>query len=428
MSLQFTPQTAIASIGFILNLLLCFILLFYKQRTNASRLLLAATLFCIGYILGISILHETRLMLQVPHFYRTGLPFCYAFMPLSWLYIRTTISKKRLNVWDSLHFLPVLIVLIDLAPFYMQSAASKHQTIVQELGTPAVFNISQSFLFVPGFHFVAFNLVTAFYWTLQTVFVWNLWRRKKVTFGTNEPMVIQWVAMWTFFEFFLWLPGLFAILLGQINAYWSHRLNFSGLMATINSLYLLLSPKLLYGITTVANEIPARENPQQEGNEDEKNTSLTAEHRAALKNAIDNLMAEKKVFLQQGYALKDLSEDLAIPAYRLSAYLNRGTGMNFNDFLNNYRIGYCIDLLEDARYKSLTLEALAEECGFTNRNTFRIAFKKAVGQTPSKYVRGISSQVTTQNGTSEDDKHSNSQPGKKVECDGVIYPLFAKNQ
>ena len=63
--------------------------------------------------------------------------------------------------------------------------------------------------------------------------------------------------------------------------------------------------------------------------------------------------------------------------------------MNFNDFINEYRILFCIDKLFKKEWKYKKLEAIAEDAGFNNRNTFTTAFKKATGLNPSEFLKYV---------------------------------------
>jgi YesN/AraC family two-component response regulator len=102
---------------------------------------------------------------------------------------------------------------------------------------------------------------------------------------------------------------------------------------------------------------------------------------------MNELMEQQHPFLQAGYSIKDLADELNIPSYRLSALLNRQMGTNFNDYLNQYRVKYCKELILEGAAESLNLKGLSNMCGFNNRNTFTVAFKKFTGNTPSDYVK-----------------------------------------
>jgi AraC-like DNA-binding protein len=92
-------------------------------------------------------------------------------------------------------------------------------------------------------------------------------------------------------------------------------------------------------------------------------------------------------YLKHGYTLKELAEKIDIPLHHLSAFINQHYGMNFNDFINQYRVIHSIKKIINGEWKYKTLEAIAEESGFNNRNTFRMAFKKVTGISPSEYLK-----------------------------------------
>lgn len=115
---------------------------------------------------------------------------------------------------------------------------------------------------------------------------------------------------------------------------------------------------------------------------------LTAERIENISEQLHKFVLEKEPFLQFGYSIRDLAEDIDIPAYQLSAFINRELGLNFNDYLNQFRIRYCEELIQKGMVSQLNLKGLALKCGFTNRNTLTTAFKKFTGFTPSRYLKG----------------------------------------
>jgi YesN/AraC family two-component response regulator len=102
---------------------------------------------------------------------------------------------------------------------------------------------------------------------------------------------------------------------------------------------------------------------------------------------INSYMLQQKPFLKPHYKLKDLAEDLQMPLHQLSAFLNKRLGMHFTDYLNQFRIKYCEDLIKNERPGRINQKELVAKCGFHNRNTFTTAFKKFTGKTPSDYIR-----------------------------------------
>ena len=107
---------------------------------------------------------------------------------------------------------------------------------------------------------------------------------------------------------------------------------------------------------------------------------------------IKEFLEEHRPFLIHGYSLKQLAEETGLPVHLLSAFINKHYKVNFNDFINEYRVNYCkIKILND-EWKYKKLEAIAEESGFSNRNTFTAAFKRVTGLNPSEFLKTIKDQ------------------------------------
>jgi AraC-like DNA-binding protein len=124
--------------------------------------------------------------------------------------------------------------------------------------------------------------------------------------------------------------------------------------------------------------------------ENRKPIHFTPDQVEAINRQLAELMERKKPFLKQGYSLKDLAGQLQIPAYQLSAFINLEAGMSFNEMINKRRIGYCQEVIKLGEAEQLNIFGLGGKCGFNNRNTFTIAFKKYTGVTPSEFLRSNS--------------------------------------
>jgi AraC-like DNA-binding protein len=65
-----------------------------------------------------------------------------------------------------------------------------------------------------------------------------------------------------------------------------------------------------------------------------------------------------------------------------------GFNMNFNDFINGFRIEDFKQRLVNPVNTKFSLMGLAYDAGFNSKASFYRAFKKATGQTPSQFYRG----------------------------------------
>ena len=96
-------------------------------------------------------------------------------------------------------------------------------------------------------------------------------------------------------------------------------------------------------------------------------------------------LEEEPLYLDPAFSLHDLASHTGIPAHHLSHLLNSKMKKNFSDFINEYRIGYSCKLLNNGEMKHLTLEALAEACGFRSYSSFARSFRKFTGKSPHRY-------------------------------------------
>jgi AraC-like DNA-binding protein len=116
---------------------------------------------------------------------------------------------------------------------------------------------------------------------------------------------------------------------------------------------------------------------------------ISSKRMAEIEATVRKHLEEKKSFLQHGYTLKMFSEETQIPVHYLSGFINKYYKMNFNDFINEYRIIFSIDKLLKKEWMYKKLETIANEAGFNNRNTFISAFKKVTGVKPSEFLKDI---------------------------------------
>jgi AraC-like DNA-binding protein len=98
-------------------------------------------------------------------------------------------------------------------------------------------------------------------------------------------------------------------------------------------------------------------------------------------------MDDQRPFLRFKYHIGDLSTDIGIPIWQLSLFLNREIGLNFNAFINHYRVWHCERLIQNGDATRENIDSLAVHCGFSNRISLYMAFKKFTGFTPSRYKK-----------------------------------------
>lgn len=107
-----------------------------------------------------------------------------------------------------------------------------------------------------------------------------------------------------------------------------------------------------------------------------------AEEFAPIIKTLHQLMEEEELFKDPQLSLNSLAKALSIKPYVLSQVLNRGLSINFNDFINSFRVKEVQRLLAHSDYQHLTLTAIAFEAGFNSKASFNRAVKKLTGKSP----------------------------------------------
>ncbi len=111
----------------------------------------------------------------------------------------------------------------------------------------------------------------------------------------------------------------------------------------------------------------------------------TKNTRNELFHKIYQLMVNEQVYTKSDITVDYLSKKLNSNIKYISKAIKEETGMNFNSFINTFRIEEAKKLLRDKISSTWSLDAVAEQSGFNNTTSFFQAFKKNTGLTPSAF-------------------------------------------
>lgn len=350
-----------------------------KVRTN---LLLGFNLLFITYGLFLASLISSGALVHFPALYRTGNLAGLLFAPLLYLYVRQVIDQNPLSYKDLIHLIPFLIYFIDFFPIYLLSNSEKLDLILSEISNPAQFtSFNQSRFFPPNFHGIFRTVLLSIYWVLSASLIIknrNRLLKAKNQFGT---VWLKWISLYLFLFLFSFLPY---FLIG-----WSVEpmvafdlVHFSVALITIFAgIALLFFPKILYGL----DEFEFIKNEQIVLNDSVEKHVLSDEKINEIQVSISNCLKNDKVFLIKGYSLADFAKDTETPSYLLTIFINKYLNSSFSDLINKERVEESIRMMEEGYLEQKTFEAIADSCGFNNRNSFINSFKKFKGMPPSHF-------------------------------------------
>ncbi len=111
---------------------------------------------------------------------------------------------------------------------------------------------------------------------------------------------------------------------------------------------------------------------------------------SAWKPRITALLEKDRLYEDPELSLTQMAKLLETNPSVLSRAINQGFQLNFNDFINQYRIGAVKEKLLTGESRTQTLLGIAYDCGFNSKATFNRAFKKATGVSPKEWLQKTS--------------------------------------
>ena len=109
--------------------------------------------------------------------------------------------------------------------------------------------------------------------------------------------------------------------------------------------------------------------------EDAKNTYET----------VKRYIESSKCFKNNSLTIIHVAEAVNIHPKRISYAINTIELVNFNNYINSYRIDLAKQILESNQAKTLTIEGVGKESGFRSKTTIYKAIKKSENMTPAQY-------------------------------------------
>jgi AraC-like DNA-binding protein len=242
-------------------------------------------------------------------------------------------------------------------------------------------NNSISLFRLEGFIPFELNLIMRFVYVLPFGYcIIKIFTDKK-----NKPFLVEDKSNFTFIKilltailyaylnFFMFL--ILPLIQGKINfsdSFSAGMLITAGIFILFLGMKILLSPQLLFDL---------KENKKK----NVKTQNETKEEAIELLNRIETKMSEEKFYLNEKFSSNDVLTNFEITRSNLDDLLIQIKGINFADWLNNFRIEYSKNLLlSNDQY---TIDALSNMSGFSSRSAFYAAFKKKTNITPSEYIK-----------------------------------------
>ena len=95
----------------------------------------------------------------------------------------------------------------------------------------------------------------------------------------------------------------------------------------------------------------------------------------------------EKKYLNPLLSLSFISKNTGLNEAEIRSCIKNNTNLNFNEFVNQYRVNYAIKLMESGFLENHVMSSIAEKSGFNSPQTFYRSFAKFHSISPSKYYK-----------------------------------------
>lgn len=350
----------------------------YLNKGNISDLLLALILIITCY-------HRTTYTIGFMGWYDTYqntkinywlIALTLAIGPLIYLYIRSVTSRFRFSRKDLLHFIPALLYVILKIFIFVFDAMQPGFADTQNGFLKSDLEFVYISPIITVIERLQFTLYLAFAIQLYVIF------RKQIQqyFSDAYSLQLNWIRNFLYICTFLFLFDLFQ---STINAFivelsWTQNWWYQ-ILSAVSIIYIGISG--YFTDTSILQEMDIGFAPRS-------NRTINQQDPIIQKGKIklDKIIDDHQPYLNPNLNLSELAELMQMSSSALSELINIGYGVNFNDFVNAYRIKSFKSMIDKGRHQQLSLVGIALDCGFNSKATFNRVFRRQVGMSPSEYL------------------------------------------
>jgi AraC-like DNA-binding protein len=317
--------------------------------------------------------------------------------PILYLYSKhLTQEKFSFNWYLLLHFSPALIVLVLNIVTFGSLSYEERFAIVSHQFIGSVDNMLLIFMQTYKISQIVYNMQVAIY-SLLMIFV--LFRHAKNIasfFSYKQNISLNWLKVFVFL--FVCITLIDILLYNTIRTEWYHLLmisyiSFLGFFAIKQKdVYLEDNENRIIENKIFLNDIENESdisNMKTTENIKASKFPLSDERIQEIIEKIYTVLSEKKLYKNPKLSLDDLALEIGINKNYLSYILNNHVNKKFYNLINEYRVEEAKKMLRDKKYDNISIEGIANNCGFNSKSVFNPIFKQITGQTPSQHKKQI---------------------------------------
>ncbi|MEP1096411.1 MAG: helix-turn-helix domain-containing protein [Cyclobacteriaceae bacterium] len=344
-----------------------------NRRRKKENLYLSFLILILIWYLSEFFLIRNTIYIGVDIFYGTRYGSWLLFGPFTFFYFKSiTIANWKFRRIDLLHFTPFVLFAIVI-PFFYGEILHDRQV---DYGMLSVFDhrekIISSIQYLYSFVFIGQFTHLGLYLFKNLKLVKNYKYELRGEYSSINGNV-KWLKVFNMsFLVVLVVAGVFLYLLLVTDIYRRH----------MDYLYVLPIGALFYLISYYFINTEWKETTSSSTLKYAK-SSLDTQNISKYVESLNELLKDKKIFLDKELRLTDLALKMDIKSHHLSQLINQEFNLSFFDLINKYRVSEAKQIIE--KNPEYTLLQVAFDAGFNNKTSFVNAFKKFEKSTPSQF-------------------------------------------
>lgn len=348
---------AASAMGFFIALLILTSQNSWKKNFPIALIMIGFSLILIQYVF-----YWTGYKKEYPYVYFCDIGWYYAFGPLLYYYlVKLHNSQIKFNYF---HFAPAIIVSVLL--FYYSFNTQGFQVYDNYINDP-IFKLTIGLRapWAAAVSFVIYNLLIGDFLKLNQ--------------SKNEIELGKVRASWTkFLRAFFWLFSIaymsyyVLVSFSFFNANWDYAISVSMAIGIYGIGYFVFKQPAIFDGALFSTLFIQKEN-----------AIISDKTKMEFYDRIAHFMQAEKPYLNPDLRLVNLADQTEMSTHVLSEIINEQSGMNFNQYINSYRIKEAEHLL--LTRDDLAIKTIFFDVGFNNKVSFYTAFKNKHNCTPSEF-------------------------------------------
>ena len=372
-------------------ILLCFLLIYNNFSRNKNSLYICGSLICMCVI---AILHHFTLIepqvFWIAILSGHSLPIAFLIGPFLYFYTRNALAGSvRFSKSDLIHYLPFLLVLVSIFPYYFTEFSAKQklaQLLIQDPNN-MITEINFSWLY-PSYWNILFRpmfLLAYAVYSMAIIFAYLKQKKQKFSLKNSESY-LKWLVVIN--TIFLLIGLLYSMLTVHFFLHFIQNREEINSSPISNLVYVLLCslPILMLIFPEILYDVKKNKRPIKKGA-----VTLDENH--------EELVSKAQLIVE--YLEKE--ENLADPNLGISSICS---ALN----LTKEEVNYCITVILQTKLATLkkqlrvelakselkkgkllehSMEGIWMKAGFTSKTSFFVSFKEITGLTPLEYVKFV---------------------------------------